>query len=120
MLTTTTPPETPCPAAPPATPAVVTDVGGTRELVTDGVHALLVARHDVAALTRALARVMDAPDDARIRADAARRRVETELSFDRRMRQVEAVYDELTRSRRSGTTPHPQQVLPPSPPRPSR
>lgn len=102
------------------TPAVVTDVGGTRELVTDGVHALLVPRHDVAALTRALARVVDAPGDARVRADAARLRVETELSFDRRMRQVEAVYDELIRSRRSGTTPHPQQVLPPSPPRPSR
>ena len=81
------------------TPAVATDVGGTSELMTDGVHGLLVPRHDVRALRDALARILGDPAAARARAIAARSRVETELSFERRMQKVEAVYDELMRSR---------------------
>jgi len=81
------------------TPAVATDVGGTSELMADGVHGLLVPRHDVRALRDALARILADPAAARARAIAARARVETELSFERRMQKVEAVYDELMRSR---------------------
>ena len=77
------------------TPLVATDVGGTNELVTDGEHGLLVRRHDVKGLVAALASVVADPEAASIRARAARVRVETELSFERRVRRVEAVYQDL-------------------------
>src|SRR5262249_4620378 len=81
------------------TPAVATDVGGTRELMKDDVQGLLVPRHDVRALRDVLARVLADPAAARARAAAARARVETDLSFERRMQKVAAVYDDLMRSR---------------------
>ncbi len=81
------------------TPAVATDVGGTGELMTDGVHGLLVPRHDVRALRDAFGRVLADRAAARARASAARARVETDLSFEQRMRKVEAVYEDLVRRR---------------------
>ena len=77
------------------TPAVATDVGGTRELMRDGVDGLLVPRHDVAALRDAFDRVLADPAAARARAHSARARVESELSFEQRMRKVQSVYEEL-------------------------
>jgi len=77
------------------TPLVATNVGGTGELVTDGLHGLLVPRHDVGALQRALHLALADRSAAGVRAAAARRRVESELSFDDRTRKVEAIYDEL-------------------------
>ena len=79
------------------TPIVATDVGGTRELALPGVHALIVPNHDVGALERAIAEVLADPASARIRAVAARRRIETELSFEARTRRLEASYDDLIR-----------------------
>ena len=79
------------------TPIVATDVGGTRELALPGVHALIVPNHDVAALERAIAEVLADPASARIRAVAARHRIETELSFEARTRRLEAIYDDLIR-----------------------
>jgi glycosyltransferase involved in cell wall biosynthesis len=81
------------------TPALATDVGGTGELMADGVHGLLVPRHDVRALRDGLAKILADPAGARERAIAARARVETELSFERRMEKVATVYEELMRSR---------------------
>ncbi len=90
------------------TPLVATNVGGTGELVTDKVHGLLVPRHDVDALRRALDQTLSDRSAAAARVAAARRRVETELSFDDRTRKVEAIYDELAtvnaRSRRSAAS----------------
>jgi glycosyltransferase involved in cell wall biosynthesis len=80
------------------TPLVVTDAGGTSDLVSDGVHALVVPRHDVSALARALESALADPQASRMRASAARRHVETELSFERRMDRVEAIYRELMTS----------------------
>lgn len=79
------------------TPVVATDVGGTRELVTSGVHALLVPKHDVTALREALMNVLRDPDAARQRAVAARLRVETDLSFEARTRSLETIYRHLVR-----------------------
>jgi glycosyltransferase involved in cell wall biosynthesis len=81
------------------TPIVATDVGGTRELAADGEHAAIVPPHDTAALARAMAGVLDAPAAAEARVAAARRRVETDLSFDARTRRLEAIYDELAGAR---------------------
>jgi glycosyltransferase involved in cell wall biosynthesis len=81
------------------TPMVATDVGGTRELAFPDEHALIVPRRDVPALERAIRATVDDPASARLRAAAARRRIETELSFENRTRRVEAVYEDLMRER---------------------
>ncbi len=81
------------------TPIVATDVGGTAELATDGVHAWLVPPHDIDALTGAIGRWLGDPAAARPRVMAARRRIETDLSFRARTRALEAIYEELIRTR---------------------
>jgi glycosyltransferase involved in cell wall biosynthesis len=83
------------------TPLVATDVGGTRELAADGEHALIVPPHDTAALVRAMTTVLDEPAAAHTRVAAARRRIETDLSFDMRTRRLETIYDALAGARRT-------------------
>ena len=80
------------------TPVVATNVGGTGELLADGVHGLLVPANDVTALASAIVRTLEEPEAASKRLAAARRRVETDLSFEQRMRKVEQVYVELVGS----------------------
>jgi glycosyltransferase involved in cell wall biosynthesis len=77
------------------TPIVATAAGGTAELARDGREALIVAPRDAVALKNAIVTVLENPEGARARADAARRRVETDLSFDKRLRNIERVYDTL-------------------------
>lgn len=77
------------------TPTVATDVGGTSELMQQGIHGLITPPGDVNALEAAMARALDDPSAAHRRALAARRRIETELSFDARLRKVEAIYREI-------------------------
>jgi glycosyltransferase involved in cell wall biosynthesis len=77
------------------TPLVATDVGGTAELAFDEVHALLVPCRDVPALRGAIVRALDDPAAMRKRAEAARRRIEDDLSFDARTRKLEDIYREL-------------------------
>jgi len=77
------------------TPLVATLAGGTDELVTDRVHGLVLPPGNVDALARLTAHALADPGAARTRASAARRRIEDELSFERRMRKLEALYDEL-------------------------
>lgn len=82
------------------TPVVATDVGGTAELVLDGTHGLIVPPGNVDALITAITRVLDDRPAATTRAAAARARVEGDLSFERRMQRVEAIYDELIATNR--------------------
>jgi glycosyltransferase involved in cell wall biosynthesis len=77
------------------TPIVATDVGGTRELVTDGTHGLLVRPGSPADLAVALHRLLSDRAATRDRTRAARQRIEGELSFRARMRAVERVYEAL-------------------------
>jgi glycosyltransferase involved in cell wall biosynthesis len=81
------------------TPIVATDVGGTRELAEHDVHALIVPRPDPGLLADAIERALADPDGRRARAAAARRRVETELSFETRTRRLEGIYRELMERR---------------------
>jgi glycosyltransferase involved in cell wall biosynthesis len=83
------------------TPLVATDVGGTRELATHGIHAILTPSRNVAALRSGIEDVLVRPQAARFRATAARHRVETELSFEARTRNLEHVYLELVKGRRN-------------------
>lgn len=77
------------------TPVVATDVGGTGQLVEHDRHGLLVPPFDAAALAAAIDRTLQDRAATGQRVAAARARVERELSFDRRMATVEAIYGEL-------------------------
>ncbi len=81
------------------TPIVATDVGGTAELAFPGAHALIVPARDVSALSQAIGAILQHPAAARMRAAAARTRVETDLSFDARTRRLEAIYSKMVQDR---------------------
>lgn len=81
------------------TPVIATGVGGTHEIAHDGVHALIVPPQNPAALAAAIRRLASNPSEARLLAQAARARVETDLSFATRMARVEAIYDALMAER---------------------
>lgn len=76
-------------------PIVATAVGGTSDLIKDGVHGLLVPPRDATALAGAIEQTIDAPTATRQRCVAARHRIEQELSFKSRMQAVESLYEEL-------------------------
>jgi glycosyltransferase involved in cell wall biosynthesis len=80
-------------------PIVATDAGGTSELLRPTLDGLVVPPGDPRALAGAMADVLDDPAGAVSRTRAARRRVETDLSFATRMERVEAIYAELIRRR---------------------
>ena len=77
------------------TPIVATHVGGTAELVTHGMHGLLVPPGRAAPLANAIEAALADRAASAVRATAARRRVETELSFERRIQKVESIYTTL-------------------------
>ena len=77
------------------TPVVATSVGGTAQLVREGIDGLLVPAGRIDALAEAINRVVTDGQAAAARVVSARHRVETELSFDARMATLEAVYAEL-------------------------
>jgi glycosyltransferase involved in cell wall biosynthesis len=80
------------------TPLVATDVGGTSELALPDVHGLIVSPLDTRALVAAIEQVLGDPEGARLRALAARQRIERELSFAERTRRLEEIYVSLAGS----------------------
>jgi glycosyltransferase involved in cell wall biosynthesis len=74
------------------TPVVATAAGGTAELAEDGAHASIVPCGEPSALAGAMAHLLANPDIARVRACAARKRIETRLSFTARTRALEGIY----------------------------
>jgi glycosyltransferase involved in cell wall biosynthesis len=76
-------------------PIVATDAGGTAEIARHGQEALIVPFRNEDALTAALLEAIGRPEERSARVRAARLRVETELSFDTRLRKVERIYDQL-------------------------
>jgi glycosyltransferase involved in cell wall biosynthesis len=77
------------------TPIVATDVGGTIEVCRPGLDGLIVAPRDAAALATAVAEALAAPGARADRVQSARRRIETDLSFERRLRTLEDIYESL-------------------------
>jgi len=75
------------------TPIAATDVGGTRDLLADGACGRLVPSDDPRALAAAIEAAIDDRHSERVR--AARSRVETELSFERRTRTLEGIYAQV-------------------------
>jgi glycosyltransferase involved in cell wall biosynthesis len=78
------------------TPIVATNVGGTAEIARPAVDALVVPPNDVPALTAAILDVRRDGPGASNRVRSARRRVETDLSFEVRTRRLEQIYLDLT------------------------
>ena len=77
------------------TPVVATDAGGTRDIVGHDVHGLVVRCGDARALADAIERTLVDWRATLTRVAAARARIERELSFDRRMRTLECVYEDM-------------------------
>jgi glycosyltransferase involved in cell wall biosynthesis len=75
-------------------PAVVTRVGGTPEVVTDGVQGLLVPPRDPAALADGLLRLLGDPE-LRARMGAAGRARALDFDIRRAVRRMEQVYTDL-------------------------
>jgi glycosyltransferase involved in cell wall biosynthesis len=76
-------------------PIVATDVGGTKELIEHNLHALVVPAGNPRELASAIERTINDKEATAIRVSAARKRVENELSFNRRLRHIENIYLEL-------------------------
>lgn len=79
------------------TPLIATEAGGTGELVHDGLHGRIIPVGNIGALISSITAALQTPAGMRRMADAARRRVEGELSFQSRCRRLEDIYEELAR-----------------------
>ena len=74
---------------------VATRVGGTPDLIDDGVHGLLVPRGDSAALAAAIARLLRDPALRASLGERARERQRSEFDIDVFVRRLEQLYEEL-------------------------
>jgi glycosyltransferase involved in cell wall biosynthesis len=79
-----------------------TAVGGTRQLIEDGVHGLLVPPGDAEQLAGALGRLLDEPTLAGELAAAARERVAHRYDASRRARRYEDLYERLAGTAEAG------------------
>jgi glycosyltransferase involved in cell wall biosynthesis len=77
------------------TPVVATDAGGTSDILRPGVDGLVVPCGDAGVIAAAMERALAQPGPTGARVRSAHRRIETTLSFDRRMAAVEQIYMEL-------------------------
>jgi L-malate glycosyltransferase len=73
-------------------PVVATRVGGTEEMVTDGITGFLVRAGDAAGMAAALRRVLTAADRGAGMGAAGRARVEHEFTLESMMDRYEAMY----------------------------
>jgi sugar transferase (PEP-CTERM/EpsH1 system associated) len=78
-------------------PIVATAVGGTPEVVVDGVTGLLVPPRDPSALAGALVTLLHDADLRHRMGRAGRERVKQYFSLERMVRRTEALYEELLR-----------------------
>lgn len=74
------------------TPVAVTDTGGLRELVTDGVTGVRFAPESPSAIAAAVRRLLTDPAQAEVMANAARQQAETRFSWPAVARRVAAAY----------------------------
>ncbi|MEA2264854.1 MAG: hypothetical protein QOE27_437 [Solirubrobacteraceae bacterium] len=83
-------------------PIVATRVGGTPELLDDGVHGLLIAPRDPSALAAAIAGLLEDPARGRRLAEAAYARKSSMFDIDRVVGRIEDLYDQLLISTPAG------------------
>jgi glycosyltransferase involved in cell wall biosynthesis len=80
-------------------PVIATRVGGTEELIRDGIDGFLVAREDVAALCAAARRVAEHPDEASRVAQRARETASSRFSIRAMVESTQRVYEHVLTSR---------------------
>jgi glycosyltransferase involved in cell wall biosynthesis len=73
-------------------PVVATRVGGTPEIIIDGVNGLLVPPRNPPALADAILRVLQDADLARRLSRTGQARMRTRFSYDRLIAQLEQLY----------------------------
>ena len=76
-------------------PAVVTDVGGAREVVGEGETGHLVAAGDDAAMGERIAALLREPERARLMGERARALIEQKFSWATHVEHTEALYERL-------------------------
>jgi len=79
-------------------PVVASRVGGVPHLVSDGVDALLFAWSDVAALSRAIRRIIENPTEAAAMGRAGRAKASSKFTWEILGPQVETIYEAAVRS----------------------
>jgi glycosyltransferase involved in cell wall biosynthesis len=79
-----------------AVPVVATAVGGTPEVVEDGVSGYLVPARDPAALADRIAAILASPDRARAMGRRGRERVKAEFSLARQGLEYQRLFERLT------------------------
>ena len=89
-------------------PVIATSVGGTPEIIRDGVNGLLVPPQNPRALAEAILRVLQDPNLARTLSHAGQERIRTCFGFDRLIAELERLYREppARRTLQSHTAPH--------------
>ena len=80
-------------------PVVATRVGGVPNLISDGIHGVLVDSGNVEALQQGIQRALQDETLRTSMVKNARERVENEFSFENRMAQVSQLYDQLLTGR---------------------
>jgi glycosyltransferase involved in cell wall biosynthesis len=80
-------------------PVVATKVGGNPEVVSDGENGLLVPAADSAALSRAMAQLLESPELAQRLGKAAREKVAREYSLECLLQRTENLYVTLVERR---------------------
>ena len=85
-----------------ARPAVVTDVGGAREAITDGLTGFIVPAGDDAAMAERITMLLNQPDTAREMGRRARVVIEERFSCRAQLECTEALYERLIAPRRAG------------------
>jgi len=80
-------------------PVVATRVGGTPEVIKDGVTGLLVPPRDPKALAEAIIALLQDRERAKAMGQAGRERVEKYFSVERMVQETEALYEELIREK---------------------
>ena len=81
-------------------PVVATSVGGTPEMVEDGVTGLLVPPRDASALAQAIGSLLADPERGHSIGQAARLRVAEQFSLEATVRKTEELYERLLRGAR--------------------
>ncbi|MFC3069203.1 glycosyltransferase [Phenylobacterium soli] len=76
-------------------PVVATDLGGTNELVQEGVTGFLTAPQDAAQVTDRVLRLIDDPDLAKSMGEAGKARLASEFSLERLIEDHLALYREV-------------------------
>jgi glycosyltransferase involved in cell wall biosynthesis len=90
-----------------ARPLVATAVGGTPELVQDGVHGLLVPPEDPGALAAGLVSLLRDRDRAARLARAARARIEASFTLEQLVARIDRLYGEMIGRREDPPAPFP-------------